>query len=91
MTTTAEKALPTREILLVGPYGVLGTGVLDAAAADCIDTHQSFKRQLSKLREMRIIPQPSRTDWNPDHLDLFVVFHELMSLAPTCPQRVNFP
>jgi hypothetical protein len=25
MTTTTEKALPAREILLVGPYGVLGT------------------------------------------------------------------
>ncbi len=34
MTTTTEKALPAREILLVGPYGVLGTGVLDAAAAN---------------------------------------------------------
>jgi hypothetical protein len=33
MTTTTEKALSVREILLVGPYGVLGTGVLDAAAA----------------------------------------------------------
>jgi hypothetical protein len=33
MTTTTEKALPAREILLLGPYGVLGTGVLDAAAA----------------------------------------------------------
>jgi hypothetical protein len=30
VTTTTEKALPAREILLVGPYGVLGTGVLDA-------------------------------------------------------------
>jgi len=34
MTNTTEKALPAREILLVGPYGVLGTGVLDAAAAN---------------------------------------------------------
>jgi hypothetical protein len=34
MTTITEKALPAREILLVGPYGVLGTGVLDAAAAN---------------------------------------------------------
>jgi len=34
MTTTTEKALPARKILLVGPYGVLGTGVLDAAAAN---------------------------------------------------------
>jgi hypothetical protein len=34
MTPTTEKALPAREILLVGPYGVLGTGVLDAAAAN---------------------------------------------------------
>jgi hypothetical protein len=34
VTTTTEKALPAREILLVGPYGVLGTGVLDAAAAN---------------------------------------------------------
>jgi hypothetical protein len=56
--------LPAREILLLGPYGVLGTGVVDAAAvkirqagfADCIDTHQSFRRQLTRLREMRIIP-----------------------------------
>src|SRR6266481_8654240 len=34
MANTTEKALPAREILLVGPYGVLGTGVLDAAAAN---------------------------------------------------------
>jgi len=34
MANMTEKALPAREILLVGPYGVLGTGVLDAAAAN---------------------------------------------------------
>jgi nucleoside-diphosphate-sugar epimerase len=32
MTTRNESENSTREILLVGPYGVLGTGVLDAAA-----------------------------------------------------------
>jgi len=30
--------------------------IRQAGFADCIDTHQSFKRQLGKLREMRIIP-----------------------------------
>ena len=34
MTKVSEPAAPKREILVVGPYGVLGTGVLDAAAAD---------------------------------------------------------
>jgi len=34
MTEVAERTAPKREILVVGPYGVLGTGVLDAAAAD---------------------------------------------------------
>src|SRR5258708_30299387 len=33
MTTTKESA-SDREILLVGPYGVLGTGVIDAVAAN---------------------------------------------------------
>ena len=27
-----------------------------AGFADCIDTHQSFRRQLTRLRDMRIIP-----------------------------------
>jgi hypothetical protein len=31
MTTTTEKALPAREILLVGPYGVLGAAAANAA------------------------------------------------------------
>src|SRR5882762_7960061 len=34
MTEVSEPAAPKREILVVGPYGVLGTGVLDAAAAE---------------------------------------------------------
>src|ERR1700691_2912022 len=34
MTKISEPTAPKREILVVGPYGVLGTGVLDAAAAD---------------------------------------------------------
>jgi hypothetical protein len=34
MTKVSEPIPPKREILVVGPYGVLGTGVLDAAAAD---------------------------------------------------------
>src|SRR6202167_1643680 len=34
MTKVSESTAPNREILVVGPYGVLGTGVLDAAAAD---------------------------------------------------------
>jgi hypothetical protein len=34
MTKVSETTAPEREILVVGPYGVLGTGVLDAAAAD---------------------------------------------------------
>jgi hypothetical protein len=73
MASDLKNPLPARGILLLGPYGVLGTGVVDAAAAnpawrvvtaarrqagfaDCIDTHQSFRRQLTRLREMRIIP-----------------------------------
>jgi hypothetical protein len=27
-----------------------------AGFADCIDTHESFRRQLTKLRELRVIP-----------------------------------
>jgi nucleoside-diphosphate-sugar epimerase len=34
MTKVSETTARKREILVVGPYGVLGTGVLDAAAAD---------------------------------------------------------
>src|ERR1700719_2330008 len=34
MTTTPKAAASDREILLVGPYGVLGTGVIDAVAAN---------------------------------------------------------
>jgi hypothetical protein len=34
MTKISERTAPKREVLLVGPYGVLGTGVLDAAVAD---------------------------------------------------------
>src|SRR5712671_820399 len=34
MTKVSVPASPKREILVVGPYGVLGTGVIDAAAAD---------------------------------------------------------
>jgi hypothetical protein len=34
MTKVSERTTPKREVLLIGPYGVLGTGVLDAAAAD---------------------------------------------------------
>jgi len=30
--------------------------IRQAGFADCIDTHQSFRRQLDRLREMRIIP-----------------------------------
>ena len=130
MTATPKESASDREILLVGPYGVLGTGVIDAFAAnapwrvttaarqpaptyrtqapprhisvdlmdregtikafsnldtvtdlvyaafvekptmaetvapkirkagfaDCIDTHESVRRQLTKLRELRIIP-----------------------------------
>ena len=33
MTKVSERTAPKREVLVVGPYGVLGTGVLDAAAA----------------------------------------------------------
>jgi hypothetical protein len=30
----ADEQTPAREILLLGPYGVLGTGVVDAVAAN---------------------------------------------------------
>lgn len=32
MSTTSETPVTQRQILLVGPYGVLGTGVIDAVA-----------------------------------------------------------
>jgi hypothetical protein len=32
--------------------------IRQAGFADCIDTHQSFRRQLTRLRELRIIPWP---------------------------------
>jgi hypothetical protein len=31
-------------------------GSHQAGFADCIDTHQSFRRQLTRLRDLRIIP-----------------------------------
>ena len=34
MTPTYKESASDREILLVGPYGVLGTGVIDAVAAN---------------------------------------------------------
>ena len=34
MTPTDKESASDREILLVGPYGVLGTGVIDAVAAN---------------------------------------------------------
>src|SRR5260370_6493678 len=34
MTATSKESASGREILLVGPYGVLGTGVIDAVAAN---------------------------------------------------------
>ena len=34
MTPTYKESASEREILLVGPYGVLGTGVIDAVAAN---------------------------------------------------------
>src|ERR1700719_2913149 len=34
MTATPKESASDREILLVGPYGVLGTGVIDAVAAN---------------------------------------------------------
>src|ERR1700676_5162563 len=34
MTATPKESASEREILLVGPYGVLGTGVIDAVAAN---------------------------------------------------------
>jgi hypothetical protein len=30
--------------------------IRQAGFADCIDTHQSLRRQLTRLRDMRIIP-----------------------------------
>jgi hypothetical protein len=34
MARTSKESASDREILLVGPYGVLGTGVIDAVAAN---------------------------------------------------------
>jgi hypothetical protein len=34
MTATSKESASDPEILLVGPYGVLGTGVIDAVAAN---------------------------------------------------------
>jgi hypothetical protein len=30
--------------------------IRQAGIADCVDTHQSFRRQLTRVRNMRIIP-----------------------------------
>jgi hypothetical protein len=30
--------------------------IRQAGFADCIDTHQSFRRQLARLRDLRIVP-----------------------------------
>jgi hypothetical protein len=30
--------------------------IRQAGFADCIDTHQSFRRQLTRLRDLRLIP-----------------------------------
>jgi hypothetical protein len=42
MTPTSKESASGREILLVGPYGVLGTGVIDAVAANpaCVSLQQ---------------------------------------------------
>jgi hypothetical protein len=32
------------------------TKIRQAGFADCSDTHQSFTRQLTRLRELRIVP-----------------------------------
>jgi hypothetical protein len=63
-TKTLESAVqPTPELeklyymLNFAEETILSTiKIHQAGFADCIDTHVSFKRQLSKLREMRIIP-----------------------------------
>jgi hypothetical protein len=41
MTPTPKESASDREILLVGPYGVLGTGVIDAVAATRMARHNS--------------------------------------------------
>ena len=46
MTATPEANASGREILLVGPYGVLGTGVIDAASISWIVRAQSRLSQI---------------------------------------------
>jgi hypothetical protein len=44
-------------MLNFGEETILSTiKIRQAGFADCIDTHQSFRRQLTRLRELRIIP-----------------------------------
>jgi hypothetical protein len=44
-------------MLNFGEETILSTiKIRKAGFADCIDTHESFRRQLTKLRELRIIP-----------------------------------
>jgi hypothetical protein len=44
-------------MLNFGEETILSTiKIRNAGFADCIDTHESFRRQLTKLRELRVIP-----------------------------------
>jgi len=44
-------------MLNFGEETILSTiKIRKAGFADCIDTHESFRRQLTRLRELRIIP-----------------------------------
>jgi hypothetical protein len=43
-------------MLNFGEATIQSTIKIRQQVADCIDTHQSFRRQLTRLRELRIIP-----------------------------------
>jgi nucleoside-diphosphate-sugar epimerase len=54
MTATPKESTSHREILLVGPYGVLGTGVIDAVAATRPGASQQQRADLRR----HIAPKP---------------------------------
>ena len=47
----------SEQVILITGETILSTiKIRQASFADCIDTHQSFRRQLTRLRDLRIVP-----------------------------------
>jgi nucleoside-diphosphate-sugar epimerase len=69
MTATPKESAPDREILLVGPYGVLGTGVIDAVA---VATNPAWRITTAARR-----PAPKyRTQTPPRHISVDLMDRE---------------